>query len=137
MAHAPWWSTGACFDDRPVPGSPEHALSGTARTGRANMVRPIMIAFVVVVLLAPRALCQGRIADPNGSASATGAEQKPKSIQDFRGFIESVKSARFHDYRNTRIANSNEFAKMKHYILERYQGVEPSHSFSNEPRSNF
>jgi hypothetical protein len=93
-----------------------------------KMVRVLTLAFLAT-LFASRAICQAGQEDATGKPAVTRARPSTESIQSLAEYVDSVKSARFQDYQNTRIKDSDEFDKMKRYLLERYDGVESLHSF--------
>ena len=85
--------------------------------GRAGwrLVIAIMIASALLVSCARR---------------RSPATEKVKSFDDF---IREVSSARFEDYssrQGARVANPDEFEKMRKHLLFLYEGVKPEHTFA-------
>src|SRR5713226_6797704 len=57
---------------------------------------------------------------------------KPTDASSFDDFISGVRTARFEDYssrQGARVANAEEFEKMRKHLLFLYDGVKPEHTF--------
>ena len=66
-------------------------------------------------------------------SSACRRSSTPDKGKSFDDFIREVNSARFQDYsaqQGARVANADEFEKMRKHLLFLYEGVKPEHTFA-------